>query len=67
VFKESRVSKVFQDKMEQMVQTVLQEKEVHKEKEVFKESKEFQDRMEQTELMVLQEKEALKENKVSKD
>jgi len=36
VFKESRVSKVFQDKMEPMVQTVLQEKEVHRENKVFK-------------------------------
>jgi len=36
VFKESKVYKVFQDRMEPTVQTVLQGKEVHKENKEFK-------------------------------
>ena len=56
VYKESKVSKVFQDRMEPTVQMVLQEKEVHRENKV---SKVFQDRTVSTVQMVLMEQMAL--------
>jgi len=63
-FLTQQIAKVHLVKMEQMVQTVLQGKEVHKEN---KESKEFQDKTELMVQMELQEKEVHKGKEVFKE